>query len=88
MNHDDAWRESIRASLRAPAEDEDAPTAALARTAIERGKRRLVARSSTRVAMLGVVFAVGALIWARQWAEAEATQTAESTLRYGAPWTP
>lgn len=87
MSHDDAWREMVRAGLREPA-DEGVAERAIAPIAIERGTRRLVARTSTRAAAVGVLLALTVMLCARRWSEAEVTRTAEATVAHGAPWIP
>ena len=87
MSHDDAWREMVRAGLKEPA-DEVAAERAIASIAIERGMRRLMARTSTRAAAVGALLALAAMLCARRWSEAEVTHTAEATLAHGAPWIP
>ena len=87
MSHDDAWQERVREGLREPA-DEVAAGRAVASTAIERGTRRLMARTSARIATVGALLALAAVFYARRWSEAETTRTAEATVAHGAPWIP
>jgi hypothetical protein len=88
MNHDEAWRQRVRSTLRAPREDDASGSATLASAVIVAGTRRLAARAGARAATLGLLVALAVVLGLLQWARVEAARTAAATLAYGAPWTP
>ncbi len=86
MSHDKEWEALVRARLLevdGASGETDPP---LARIAIEKGTRRLAAGASTRVAAVGAVLAILAVIITYLWAEAEMEQTAVTVLQQEVPW--
>jgi|688.fasta_scaffold1704161_2 hypothetical protein len=88
MMTDEAWRQSVRDALSAPADGSAASASEVASRAIVLGTQRIVARASNRIALVGLGMATLMALGAYRWAEGEASRTADATLLEEASWTP